>query len=700
MMKSIKFIAFVLVLLAGSPAMGQSPPSNLSKDARIFQKSLDKIKGSPFDVELAAKRTRARSASAIFDWVKENIEYEPYNGSLRGASGVFNDKKGNSVDQAVLLVEMFRARGLNARFARAQKTPQDIQKLLEVFAGSATLINPASITEAAPPTANPVQNPRYASLITEHVWAEVEVKGNWIAADPVLADQLGGNGLQATSRETALWDDLRAKLSIEVTVTLKDGQEKQLADWHGELSQVQDGVRLTFNPHSRLQHALIPAFEVGDQTLNGDYFPADQVTNMVAKIRIRRGMLETRFVEVLANKSDKVPVFSYDQAYFSFSFFNTYGSPEIARYVTTAALNASADAMQSWVAVMDSAAEGVTPDARPYLNRVHDRLPHAIATSYITHFDTLMDELAFGLGVRTLLVEPRFVTTAILRKGDAYSVRMNVRDSGLDAMPRKGVPEAAAAGFLTMAGRIEAQLQGKILAQVTGEDLFTVDDLFAAAEKGRVSVTTVDARSISKLNGMNADAASIRDVIRRRGNVVLMTTRPVDVDGVSVTGYWALNPETGRISGSTGSGLISALTPLNVPEKEGPVGKAAFVLMKRLLILSDTTEDTRAHLGAVCASRADLVKISGAFCATTAPIPLPAVSTCLGDTKSGGWEVASARPCELRTQTMRCGVAVSSALLTGELTALYLASEDPKDVPKPRKKAPAQNSRAFGLTCK
>ncbi len=700
MMKSIKFIAFVLVLLSGSPAIGQSPPSDLAKDARIFQKSLDKIKGSPFDVELAAKRTKARSASAIFDWVKENIEYEPYNGSLRGASGVFTDHKGNSVDQAVLLVEMFRARGLNARFARAQKTPQDIQKLLAVFAGNATLINPASITEAAQPTSNPVENPRYASLITEHVWAEVELKGNWIAADPVLADQLGPNGLQATSRETALWDDLRAKLSIQVTVTLQDGQEKQLADWNGELSQVQDGVRLTFNPHSRLQQALIPAFEVGDQTFNGDYFPADQVTTMVAKIRIRRGMLETRFVEVLANKSDKVPVFSYDQAYFSFSFFNTYGSPEIARYVTSTALNASADAMQSWVAVMDSATEDQTPDARPYLNRVHDRLPHAIATSYITHFDTLMNELAFGLGVRTLLVEPRFVTTALLRKGDAYSVRMNVRDSGLDAMPRQGVPEAAAAGFLTMAGRIEAQLQGKILAQVTGEDPFTVDDLFAAAEQSRVSVTTVDARSISKLNGMTADAASIRDVIRRRGNVVLMTTRPVDVDGVSVTGYWALNPETGRISGSTGGGLISALTPLNVPEKDGPVGKAAFVLMKRLLILSDTTEDTRAHLGAVCASRADLVKISGAFCATTAPIPLPAVSTCLGDTKSGGWEVASARTCELRTQTMRCGVAVSSALLTGELTALYSASEDPADVPKPRKKTKAQKSRAFGLTCK
>jgi hypothetical protein len=700
MIKLNKFFVLLLVLFAASPALGQSPPSSLAKDARIFQKSLDKVEGSPFDFERAAKGIKARSASAIFEWVKENIEYEPYNGSLRGAVGTLIDRKGNSVDQSLLLVELFRYRGLNARLARAHKTPADIQTLLAEFAGNATLINPASISAKTPATTNPTQNPRYASLITDHVWAEVEVKGNWIAADPILADHLGANGLQATSREATLWDDLRAKVSIQVIVTLEDGQEKKLADWDGELSQVQEGVRLTFNPHPRLKTALIPTFEIGDQTSNGDYFPADQVTNMVAKVRIRRGMLESRFEEVLANKADKVPVFSYDQAYFSFSFFNTYGSPALARYVTTSALVSASDAMQSWVSVVDSSAGGEAPDARPYLNRIHDRLPHAIAVSYITHFDTLMNELAFGLGVRTLLVEPRFVTTALLRKGDAYSVRMNVRDSGLDAMPRKGVPEAAAAGFLTMAGRIEAQLEGKILAQASGEDLFTVDDLFAAAEKSRVPVMTVDARSITKLNGNGADISSIREVIRRRGNVVLMTSRPVDVEGTSITGYWALNPETGRISGSTGGGLISALKPLAEGEQEGPVGKAAFVLMKRLLVLSDTTEDTRAHLGNVCSSRADLVKISGAFCATTAPLELPKASDCLTDKILTGFEVASAGSCEVRTQTMRCGVAVSSALLTGELTALYSSGDDPMDVSKTAKKSAAKKSRAFGLTCK
>ena len=146
--------------------------------------------------------------------------------------------------------------------------------------------------------------------------------------------------------------------------------------------------------------------------------------------------------------------------------------------------------------------------------------------------------------------------------------------------------------------------------------------------------------------------------------------------------------------------MSSALKPLEAGEVDGPVGKAAFVLMKRLLILSDTTEDTRAHLGAVCSSRADLVKISGAFCATSAALVLPKVSDCLKDTTLTGFEVASARSCEARTQTMRCGVAVSSALLTGELTALYSTGDDPMDVSKPAKKATAKQSRAFGLTCK
>ncbi|MEZ4459816.1 MAG: transglutaminase-like domain-containing protein [bacterium] len=691
-----KWLVVFFFTLVSSAAFAQAPPPDLAKDAKQFQRSLDKMSDPYFDVAKTAKKIRGKSAAAVMEWVRDNIAYEPYSGELRGAKGVLMDRRGNSVDQASLLVALFRAKGLNARFARSKKTPDMVTQLLAQFAGNATLINPAAITEKPGRVSDPTVNPRYASLIEDHVWAEVETKGVWVAADPVLAQKLAPAVLQATSRETELWDDLRTQVQISIEMELDDGQTKKLANWSGGLGELADGLRLTFNPHSRIDGALVPTLEVGDTAQTGDYFPSGGVSKMTAKVRVRRGMIETRYEENLTSKSDQIPVFSFDQAYFAFSFFNTFGTSDLARYQTTKALNVAADSMQSWVGFIATlGGELKDVDSRPYLNRVHDRLPHAIATAYITHYDALLDELAFGLGVRPLLNEPRFVTTALLRKGDSYALRVSVRDPGLDAMPRKGVPESAAAGFLTMAGRIEAQLQGTLLSTLTSEDLITVDEVFAAAEKSGTRVTTVDAKSMSKLQGLTGDKSTIRDVVRRRGSVVLTPVKPVVISGREVQGFWSLNPETGQLSGYIGSGLVSGVKADDGDAQKQP-GKAAFALMKRLLVLTDTTADTRAHVGVVCAARADLNKVAAAFCATTAPLALPAATDCLSDETHGGLEVLSARPCDVRTKASRCGVAVASALLTGDLTALYAADGDPMSDKKPKN----ATTRAFGLTCK
>lgn len=694
-----KFATILLLCVGwtgfGSPAAGQVPPPDLAKDARAFQKGLDNASDAFIDIDKTARKIRGKSASAVLDWVTRNISFEPYSGELRGARGVLRDKRGNSVDQAELVVALMRAKGINARYARGRKSPERIQALLTKFAGNATLIDPASISNQAASVQDPTVNPRYTSLIDDHVWAEVESNGVWLAADPVFASKLAPPVVQATSRESEMWDDLRAKISIEIQATLSDGQQKQVASWTGRVNETEDGLRLTFNPHTRVQNALIPVFQVGDSATTGDYFPADGVTKMVAKVRIRRGMIESRFEEVLANKNERMPVFSFDQAYFAFSFFNTFGTPEFARYQATKALNAAADAMQGWVASSSALGEKIeTIDARPYLNQIHAKLPHSIATSYITHYDALIDELAFGLGIKQMLLEPRFVTTALLRKGAAYTLRISVRDPGLDAMPRKGVPEAAAAGFLTMAGRIEAQLQGELLGGVTGDDLITVDDVFMAAEKAGVPLTTIDAKSISRLSKVQGDTSAIRDLIRRRGTVILTPTRSIDMDGAAISGFWSLNPETGQLSGHMLGGLVSALKTDAEAAKKQP-GNAAFSLMKRMLVLADTTEDTNAHVGVVCAARKDLAKLSTAFCATSEPLKLPSTSQCLNDDTTTDAEILSLRPCEVRTQTSRCGTVVSSALLTGELTALYAADGEP--VIGKKSKTP---TRAFGLTCR
>jgi hypothetical protein len=102
-------------------------------------------------VSLAKKITNGKTtdlakATAIFNYVRDNIDYDFYYDSKYGAVGTLNSKKGNCVDTSHLLIALTRASGIQARY---------VHGVCSFTSGST-----------------------YG-----HVWAEVLVGGYWKAAD-------------------------------------------------------------------------------------------------------------------------------------------------------------------------------------------------------------------------------------------------------------------------------------------------------------------------------------------------------------------------------------------------------------------------------------------------------------------------------------------------------------------------------------
>ncbi len=56
----------------------------------------------------------------LFEWVRDHTYWVPYRGSLRGPLGVLMDRTGNSLDRSLLLAELLRLAGGEARLAHAQ----------------------------------------------------------------------------------------------------------------------------------------------------------------------------------------------------------------------------------------------------------------------------------------------------------------------------------------------------------------------------------------------------------------------------------------------------------------------------------------------------------------------------------------------------------------------------------------------------
>ena len=90
--------------------------------------------------------TSYAKANAIYKYVRDSVAYSFYYDTKYGATGTLNSKKGNCVDQAHLLVAMFRTAGLPARYVHGTCT----------FSSGSTY---------------------------GHVWTQVLIDGKWTVAD-------------------------------------------------------------------------------------------------------------------------------------------------------------------------------------------------------------------------------------------------------------------------------------------------------------------------------------------------------------------------------------------------------------------------------------------------------------------------------------------------------------------------------------
>src|SRR5205823_9124665 len=71
-----------------------------------------------------------RDPVKLFEWVRDKTYWVPYQGCLRGPTGVLMDRLGSSLDRALLLAELLRAAGHQVRLAHAELSKEQSKELL------------------------------------------------------------------------------------------------------------------------------------------------------------------------------------------------------------------------------------------------------------------------------------------------------------------------------------------------------------------------------------------------------------------------------------------------------------------------------------------------------------------------------------------------------------------------------------------
>ena len=156
----------------------------------------------------------------IYEYVRNNFEYEPYYGSLKGAQETLWEQKGNNFDQASLLIALLRVSNIPARYVYGtiELPTEKFMNWVGGFTNATTAVNFAA--SGGIPVSGLMSGGKVAKVRMEHIWVEAYIPyGNyrgsmrddsiktWIPLDPTfkqyqykrgldLYTALGINGMQ------------------------------------------------------------------------------------------------------------------------------------------------------------------------------------------------------------------------------------------------------------------------------------------------------------------------------------------------------------------------------------------------------------------------------------------------------------------------------------------------------------------------
>jgi hypothetical protein len=249
-------LALLAAAMAGTACAGDTSPSPAAETSTaprapgLHRQPLALQVPRTFDLKHVEPAVYAKALGndslRIFEFVRDQIAYESYEGCLRGARGTLLAMAGNSVDRAVLLASMLQCGGQRVRYARGKLSEADARELIRTISADRQRAEPRkngstnkSEAIAFVPDAidrdfktvralvpNPSSPPDGAAALdamvketTTHYWVQSDKDGKWIDLDPSFADSAPGKALTASDQTLqALPKELFHEVTIRVRV--------------------------------------------------------------------------------------------------------------------------------------------------------------------------------------------------------------------------------------------------------------------------------------------------------------------------------------------------------------------------------------------------------------------------------------------------------------------------------------------------
>ena len=206
--------------LNAGPISNSTPAAMLTQgsvDPNLLASTPDANTTDPFIQQEAA--VLDYNAQNIFNFLHNDVGYNSYTGSLRGARGTLWSDAGNALDVASLGVALMRASGIPAQYVEGTLSQSQAQQLiLSMFPASYQTVG---YIPSGTQTSNPADDSQLLSETESHYWFEFNTGNGWVNADPLMPGaQIGQAFTAATGWFTEVPDSPRQTTEVSLTAEI------------------------------------------------------------------------------------------------------------------------------------------------------------------------------------------------------------------------------------------------------------------------------------------------------------------------------------------------------------------------------------------------------------------------------------------------------------------------------------------------
>lgn len=594
--------ADVVGFLDGLAVSAGTQPATLATsgtDPALLACTLDADCADPVVQTLAARL--GYDVEQIFAYVRDEVAYEPYGGSLRGARGTAWSQAGSALDQSSLLVALLRAAGVPARYVSGSLGTQDVLSLLR-----STYPDDASAASFVPDgeaLADPENDAALRATIEAHTWVELDRGSGFEPADPSFSGLALGAEPGARSNtfaEVAAADRHHVRFALEIelknlfvagipprrtvldeTIPTVSLVGRPVSIGNLVTSRAAGGIVFSETRHAYTPYLSLPAAsgrDDEDDLRYGDPFD-ELTTNFAGASNYLTGYFLTlastapdgtthEFERTLVDRVGPAvrarggaigdnplpdePAHPSESSWVVGVRVSGVGAEPMARVVQRAA-----DLEDAFAPLQPLIAGGSDLDAEDIgkLSGLAADAAAVLGEAAISRFEMLArgaETTVASLVATTAFVDrPQLTIAKVSRRDDSIALAIDIVDEGLRAIAPPSQAETAASGvalnFTALTNAVEGQLLDELLP-ANAPAITAIRVVAAASEQGVTLTTLVPGESMTALDALPVDDDARTRIAHalQAGRAVIAPAATVDLGGQQAYGWIELFPD-GRI---------------------------------------------------------------------------------------------------------------------------------------------------------